>query len=105
MADSVRIVFNDSELIDMFETPYGETGKYILALVLRVERNAKRYCPVDTGHLRASITHSIGLDSEGVFGTVGTDVHYARFVEFGTRYMDAQPFLRPALAATRDIDF
>lgn len=27
---------------------------------------------------------------------VGTDVHYAAYVEFGTSRMESQPFLRPA---------
>ena len=32
---------------------------------------------------------------------VGTPVFYAPYVEFGTRYADAQPFLRPALDLAR----
>jgi len=76
-------------------------------LVLRVERNAKTLCPVDTGRLRSSITSNvrlIGTRSEGglrapITGTVGSDVKYASYVELGTRKMAARPFLRPALAA------
>lgn len=58
------------------------------------ENYAKKLCPVDTGRLRQSIGHSTG-DREAV---VGTDVEYAEFVELGTRYQHAQPYLKPALA-------
>ncbi len=57
------------------------------------ENYAKKLCPVDTGRLRASIGHSTG-DREAV---VGTNVEYAEFVELGTRYQHAQPYLKPAL--------
>lgn len=31
---------------------------------------------------------------------VGTDVEYAVYVEYGTKHMEAQPYLRPALNQT-----
>lgn len=48
---------------------------------VRVEGRAKELVPVDTGRLRSSITHEI--DASGFSGTVGTNVEYARDVEFG----------------------
>lgn len=45
-----------------------------------VENKAKIKAPVDTGQLRASITHEI----DGETGIVGTNVEYAPYVEFGT---------------------
>ena len=62
------------------------------------ENYAKKLCPVDTGRLRQSIGHSTG-DREAV---VGTNVEYAEFVELGTRYQHAQPYLKPALAELND---
>ena len=59
---------------------------------LEVEAKAKQNAPVDTGMLRGSIT-STGSGSEY---EIGTNLEYAPFVEFGTRYMAAQPFLLPA---------
>lgn len=67
----------------------------------KVEREAKRLCPVDTGRLRASIGWSLANDIRGPLAVVGTDVEYAPFVEFGTSKMAAQPFLRPALRVVR----
>ena len=45
-----------------------------------VENQAKENCPVDTGELRMSITHYV----EGQTGIVGTNKHYAPYVEYGT---------------------
>ncbi|WP_019008981.1 HK97-gp10 family putative phage morphogenesis protein [Deinococcus aquatilis] len=50
--------------------------------------------PVDTGRLRQSI--NVQKIGKGHY-RVGTNVNYAPFVEFGTRYMRAQPFMRPAI--------
>lgn len=55
---------------------------------LLVENDAKRKCPVDTGQLRASITHEI----EGTTGVVGTNVEYAPYVEYGTGKYASGPY-------------
>lgn len=52
---------------------------------LIVERDAKRYAPVDTGRLRSSITPQVVTQSKTVKGIVGSNVVYAPFVEDGTR--------------------
>lgn len=48
--------------------------------------------PRDTGALAASIV----VEMEGDTAHVGPTVPYARFVEFGTRYMEGQPFVSEA---------
>ena len=93
---------------------------------LVVEGQAKLLCPIDYGYLAASITtqsrdkgteletpspnaskeHSfphevssfkkIEKPSDEAETLVGTAVDYGPYVEFGTKYMDSQPFLRPA---------
>ena len=70
-----------------------ELGNAVRDLVLLVEAEAKKLCPVDTGKLRASITPVI---ESWAAGYVGTNTNYAPHVEYGTRKMDAQPFLEPA---------
>lgn len=62
------------------------------AVGLQAEGYAKMICPVDTGNLRNSITHT----SDGEAAYVGTNVEYAPYVEYGTSKTKAQPFLRPA---------
>lgn len=68
---------------------------------LLVEREAKALAPVDTGRLRASITHGVTVTPVGAEATVGTGVEYAVFQEFGTSRQPAQPFLFPAFEANR----
>lgn len=54
----------------------------INASALRIESDAKRRVPVDTGNLRSSIkTEKFG----GVGRRVYTNTEYAPYVEFGTR--------------------
>ncbi len=55
-------------------------------LALVVERHAKMATVVDTGRLRASITHAYGPNSV----LIGSNVDYAPFIEYGTRKMDAR---------------
>jgi HK97 gp10 family phage protein len=70
-----------------------------------VERRAKQLVPVDTGRLRSSLASQIGPGQVPEWAEAGTNVNYARFVEFGTKYMKAQPYLMPALEQSKpDID-
>jgi HK97 gp10 family phage protein len=65
---------------------------------LLVERDAKIKAPVDTGRLRSGLSHvteDFGSNNPAI--TVGTNVEYAKFVEFGTSRQSAKPFLYPAL--------
>lgn len=55
--------------------------------------------PIDTGTLMRSIT--MGTDSDGLTATVTPAAEYAAYVEYGTRFMAAQPYLRPAFEAVK----
>lgn len=87
---------------------------------LTAEGYAKRLCPVDTGNLRNSISHTVDEAEPAVY--IGSNTSYAPYVELGTgkyteggrptpwAYQDdngnwhwtagnpAQPFLKPAVA-------
>lgn len=63
------------------------------ASVAKVVDAAVSLAAVDTGYMRASI-HSVQLGRYHWQIRVGA--FYGIFVEFGTRNMAAQPFLRPA---------
>ena len=87
---------------------------------LTAEGYSKKLCPVDTGNLRNSITHTV--DEEEPAAYIGSNVEYAAYVELGTGkyvsggrptpwvYQDekgnwhrthgqkAQPYLKPAVA-------
>lgn len=69
---------------------------------LFIEGAAKYRCPVDTGNLRRSIAaQPPTMQGDTAVALVGTNVEYAAYVEFGTRKMNAQPFMGPALEAAR----
>lgn len=61
-----------------------EAEKAVLKGCLKVERDAKKNCRVDTGRLRASITHRVKKEEGEIVGQVGTNAKYAVYIEFGT---------------------
>ena len=63
---------------------------------LRIEGDAKKKCPCDTGLLRSSIQHRVENKDTNVEGIIGTKTEYASFVEFGTSKQRPQPYLVPA---------
>jgi hypothetical protein len=97
----------------------GALERVLLRKALEVERNAKLsmrgggipHVPsapgepprVDTGRLRASITHEMETVRGAPTGRVGTNVRYGRDLEIGRFNMQPRPWLRPALkkAASR----
>lgn len=51
---------------------------------LKIESEAKRRCPVDTGRLRNSIRNVVEWEGNTCTLKVGSNVKYARYVEEGT---------------------
>lgn len=58
---------------------------------------AIRNAPNDTGHLERSITPEI----TDLVGRVNATADYAYYVEVGTRFMAAQPYMAPAVLVQR----
>jgi HK97 gp10 family phage protein len=58
-----------------------------------VKAEAMRTVPVRTGYLRSTIYSKV---QEWV-AEIGADASYALFVELGTKYMQAHPYLYPAI--------
>ena len=86
---------------DLIENTSNEAIERALeAIGLQCEGYAKMLCPVDTGRLRNSITHSVDASEQKVY--VGTNVEYAAYVEMGTSRMRAQPYLQPAVTNHAD---
>lgn len=92
-----RLVLDQGAISRMFHSPAGAVARDLTKRTIKVESAAIRLCPVDTGRLRSSISHQVTADGQGLVGYVGTNVNYALYVELGTRFSPAQPFLRPAL--------
>lgn len=91
---SVLIQVQEDNAKEIADAIASQTAAALEAIGLLAEGYAKRKCPVDTGRLRNSITHTV--DGGALEAYIGTNVEYAPHVELGTRNMDAQPFLRPA---------
>jgi HK97 gp10 family phage protein len=65
----------------------------LVSWAANVKASAQKLVPVRTGYLQSTIYAKI---SEWV-AEIGADATYALFVEFGTKYMQAQPYLYPAI--------
>lgn len=73
-------------------------------------QKAKERAPVSTektnpggahGQLKRSIIPS--MSSGGMVGKVNATVDYAEYVEMGTRFMAAQPYMKPAFDQQREV--
>jgi len=86
-------ITSNRELIDQATDEAIERA--LEAIGLQAEGYAKMLCPVDTGRLRNSITHTVDVAEQKAY--VGTNVEYAAYVEMGTSKTKAQPYLQPAV--------
>lgn len=75
-----------------------EVKEGVQATASAIAADAAFHAPRRTGRLAASISteRAVRAGQESQTVRVITRVFYARFVEFGTRYMTPEPFLRPA---------
>lgn len=58
-----------------------------------VKAQARKLVPIRSGYLQSTIYAKIS----GWVAEIGADATYALFVELGTKYMQAQPYLYPAI--------
>lgn len=81
-----------------------DTSPLLRELAEDVRDDAQRIVPVLSGDLKSTIRvgevddrHAV-VHAGGMPGAkTGKPVDYAGYVELGTRYMNAQPYLKPAL--------
>lgn len=83
MAD-VTIRVDRKALRAMLSSPGGQVARGMYKLGKKVERRAKRLCPVDEGNLRNSITTELVIRGATPVARVGTNVKYALWVHEGT---------------------
>lgn len=60
----------------------------------RLQQGAIYYAPHDTGTLRRSI--GLEIKDGGLTAISGATAHYGEYVERGTRFMAAQPYMKPS---------
>lgn len=76
-------------------------GNTLDELAAEVERDAKRYAPVDTGALSNSIRHEVSGTGTDAEARIGSDLDYSLYQELGTSRQSGTPYLRPALNQQR----
>lgn len=118
MTEIIRVEMFDKPIHVLLVSSNGLVGRELVRIANRVTAAAKGLCPVDTGRLRASIDIALPQTSRAfqiidepetagvviaadthAYVIVGSTVEYSRYVEEGTRFMDPQPYLVPALSA------
>lgn len=64
-----------------------------------LQRKMKRKADFSKGYQTGTTKRSIGLEiiDNGFTASVGPETEYSPYLEYGTRFMDAQPFVKPAL--------
>jgi len=72
---------------------HGHVHRQLESWATEVKESAKQLAPMKTGRLRSSIYAKV---HEWV-AQFGAEASYALFVEFGTHYMQARPYLYPAI--------
>lgn len=87
----MRIELDDGQLEALRTSPEVEQGlKRVLQSALV---HAHHRVPKDTGDL----DRSLGIDAEPGRGVLYAGTDHSVYVETGTRYMEAQPYLWPSL--------
>ena len=66
------------------------------ALQSKMERNALFVKGYSTGQTKRSIPVGAGFRDDGMTAYAGPTTDYAPYLEHGTRFMSAQPFVKPA---------
>lgn len=67
----------------------------------KMKRNASFTKGYQTGETKRRT--ELSIENDGFTAVVGPKTHYAMYLELGTRYMDAQPFVKPSFAAQEKI--
>ncbi|WP_429971282.1 HK97-gp10 family putative phage morphogenesis protein [Fructilactobacillus sp. Tb1] len=66
-----------------------------------MQENAQKFAPVRTGALRRDI--HLNYFDNGMTTKVSSDISYAPYQEFGTRFMAGTPHVRPAFNIQKSI--
>lgn len=78
--------------------------KHGALLQKKMKQNATPGVIFVKGYSTGETKRSIELDIEngGLTAVVAPNTEYSPYVEFGTRFMEAEPFVKPALNAVKD---
>lgn len=66
----------------------------------QLQKTAQKNAPIDTGNLRQKI--ALEITDGGKTAEVESTAEYGAYVELGTRFMKAQPYLKPAFEEQKE---
>lgn len=89
--DTLQKALNDKVMLDDLKKVVRRNGS---ELQKKIQENAD----FDKGYQTGTTKRSVGLEIKdgGLTAESGPETEYSPYVEYGTRFMDAQPFVRPA---------
>ena len=89
----IEVEIRNDNVLEVKRALQSQVNAVLEAWGLTAEGYAKLTCPVDTGRLRNSISHT--HDDNTMY--VGTNVEYAPYQELGTRNTAGKHFLRNSI--------
>lgn len=96
MAKGITLVGMDKLVVKLQDNMKKEAVKTVVKKNgSRLQQTAQREAPVDTGTLKRSII--LEITDGGMTAESEATAHYAGYVEYGTRFMSAQPYMHPAV--------
>ena len=109
MSATIQVKFN--HIPNLTDSMRANAIEAVAKAAFDIEAHAKTLVPVDTGTLKNSIQRTIddgGLaatipagDGSTPPGSTTASAEYGLYVEYGTKYSRAQPFMRPAAEKVR----
>lgn len=94
----IEIIVKSDRLPELIARLPDAVNQILARTALSIEAEAKQRAPVRTGYLRNSIQAS---EVSQLAWRIGVGAEYGVFVEMGTRYQGARPFLTPAVEHAR----
>lgn len=89
--DKLQKALKDNVSLEDVKTVVQKNGE-------RLQRKMKKNADFKKGYQTGTTKRSIGLEikDSGFTAEVAPETEYSPYVEHGTRFMEAQPFIRPA---------
>ena len=89
--DKLQKALKDNVSLEDVKTVVQKNGE-------RLQRKMKKNADFKKGYQTGTTKRSIGLEikDSGFTAEVAPETEYSPYVEYGTRFMEAQPFIRPA---------
>lgn len=92
VAELHRAVVKGANVIQDLEHSIAKNGS-------EMQQEAMRQAPVDTGHLKRSIS----LSGDSLSAEIESKSEYAPYQEYGTRFQPGKPHIRPAFEKQKPI--